>query len=56
MTNHLHRKKFHDAVRHFDRLAKDVWANTDLPMESTYKPGGAGIVSFKSVAGRIKES
>ena len=55
MINHRHRKKFHDAVRSADLAAKDVWANTDLPMNSTYKPGGAGVVSFSSVSGRIKE-
>ena len=39
-----------------DKSAKDVWANTDIPMDLDYKPGGTGIVSFLSVAGRVKES
>ncbi len=55
MVDHRHRKKFNEAVRQFDRSAKDVWANTDIQMQSTYKPGGTGMVSFQSVAGRIKE-
>ena len=55
MSKHNHRKKFHDSVRMMDRSAKGVWSNTDIPMESEYKPGGVGIVSFRSVAGRVKE-
>ena len=49
-------KKYQDAVCRVDRRAKAVWANTDLQMESLYKPGGVGIISFQSVAGQIKES
>lgn len=56
MTNHRLRKQFHETICRADRSAKGVWANTDLPMESLYKPGGSGIVSFQSVTGRIKES
>ena len=56
MTNHRLRKKFHETICRSDRSAKRIWANTDLPMESLYKPGGSGIIAFQSVAGRIKES
>ena len=55
LTNHRHCKKFYDAVRRVDSSAKGVWVNTDIPMESEYKPGGAGLVSFQAVAGRIKD-
>ena len=55
MINHLHRKKYQDTVRHIDRRAKHVWVNTNIPMESEYKAGGASIISFNSVSGRIKE-
>ena len=48
------RKKCRDSVRLIDRSAKDVWANTDLLMDTEYKSGGAGMVSFKSVSGCIK--
>ena len=53
---HIQRKKSNDTVRQMDCSAKSVWSNTDLPMDSSYKPGGTGIVALKSVAGRVKES
>ena len=55
MVDHRHWKKFNEAVCHFDRSAKDAWENTDIPIQSTHKPGGTGIVSFQSVVGKIKE-
>ena len=54
VSNFYTRRNLYKTLKKTDSFAKAVWANSPLPSDTSFQPGGTSIVVFGTLASRVK--